>query len=156
MPALCGADEAFFVAQEMEKRAIRLYERALMVFEDASVRREIGEILTDEREHLCRFQSMSEKTCPSADERALLSARAGDMLFSGGLVEAQRRGALSSPKNLLIYAAGEEQNAVDKYSAFAAQMTDKGRAEAAAAFSAIAREEKTHLSELNARIAAMN
>ena len=50
--------QALSVAIEMEKRAIRTYERALMIVKDAEVAAGIQEILADEKEHLRRFYSL--------------------------------------------------------------------------------------------------
>ena len=50
--------EALFIACEMEKRAIRLYERALAVFADGPCQEAIRAILEDERRHLARFKEM--------------------------------------------------------------------------------------------------
>ena len=47
--------QALCVAVEMERRAIRVYERALMLAADEQVTAGIREILSDEREHLRRF-----------------------------------------------------------------------------------------------------
>ena len=47
--------QALSVAIEMEKRAIRTYERALMIVKDAEVAAGIQKILADEKEHLRRF-----------------------------------------------------------------------------------------------------
>ena len=47
-----NAGEALYIACEMEKRAIRLYERALVVFADGPCQEAIRAILHDERKHL--------------------------------------------------------------------------------------------------------
>ena len=49
------------VAVEMERRAIRVYERALMLAKDPAVVEGIKEILGDEREHLRKFGEMKAK-----------------------------------------------------------------------------------------------
>ena len=48
--------EAAYIACEMEKRAIRLYERALALFADSPCQEAIRAILGDERNHLRQFQ----------------------------------------------------------------------------------------------------
>ena len=57
-----GAGEALFIACEMEKRAIRLYERALALFADSPCQEAIRAILGDERNHLRQFSQNSRFT----------------------------------------------------------------------------------------------
>ncbi len=135
--------EAAYIACEMEKRAIRLYERALALFADSPCQEAIRAILGDERNHLRQFSQMG----ASADgfERArLLSAQAMRVLFSGGLVEAQRKGAFDSVRALYAYAAQEEEDAVQAYTRFAESLSGG----ASAAFASIALEETQHLNKL--------
>ena len=139
------AGEALFIACEMEKRAIRLYERALALFADGPCQAAIRAILGDERNHLRQFSQMGAET-PDFERAQLLSAKAAGVLFSGGLTEAQRKGAFESVRSLYAYAAREEEEAIRQYTAFASSLTGS----AAGAFSAIALEEKQHLSKLNA------
>ncbi len=49
--------EALRIAVEMEKRAIRIYERALMIVQDEEVAAGIRSMLRDERGHLRRFRT---------------------------------------------------------------------------------------------------
>ncbi len=149
MNSVKDAGEAIFVACEMEKRAIRLYERALSVFEDGPCPEAIRAILSDERNHLCQFTQMGAET-PGFERAQLLSAQAGRVLFAGGLVEAQRRGAFDSAAALYAFAAEEEKEAVLAYTRFAESLSGS----ASAAFSAIAREEKRHLDKLTGLLAA--
>ncbi len=143
-----SAGEALFIACEMEKHAIRLYERALDVFADAPCREAVRAILCDEKKHLARFSGMGAET--QGFERAqLLSAQASRMLFSGGLMEAQRKGAFSSVGSLYQYAALQEKEAQARYSAFASSL----QGSAAAAFAAIAMEEKQHQEKLSELLA---
>ena len=88
---------------------------------------------------------------PDFERAQLLSAEASGVLFSGGLMEAQRKGAFESARSLYAYAAAEEEEAVRQYTAFASSI--KGGA--ASAFSAIALEEKRHLCKLNALLAQL-
>ena len=135
-----NAGEALYIACEMEKRAIRLYERALLVFPDGESQEAVYAILQDERGHLERFSQMGART-PDFHQAQLLSAQAAQTLFPGGLVEAQRKGAFASARSLYAFAAGEEERAVSRYGEFAALLSG----EAAEAFSAILAEEKQHL-----------
>ena len=140
-----GAGEALYIACQMEKRAIRLYERALALFADGACQDAVRTILAEERNHLSQFSRMGADT-PDFERAQLLSARAAEVLFSGGLVEAQRKGAFDSVRGLYAYAAKEEEDAVRQYTAFASSL----KGSAATAFSAIALEEKQHLNKLNA------
>lgn len=142
------AGEALFIACQMEKRAIRLYERALAVFADGACQDAVRAILAEERNHLNQFSQMGAET-PDFERAQLLSAKAAGVLFSGGLTEAQRKGAFESVRSLYAYAAREEEEAIRQYTAFASSLTGN----AASAFSAIALEEKRHLCKLNALLA---
>ncbi len=137
-----SAGEAIFLACEMEKQAIRLYERALILFQDTPSSQAICQILAEERIHLAHFERLG-KECCSLEQAELLSAQAAKTLFSGGLMAAQRKGAFASPLSLYCYAAKEEENAIRTYTSFANALSD----EAAQAFLTIANEEKRHLEE---------
>lgn len=142
--------QALCVAAEMERRAIGVYRRALMLAGDAAVRDGIREILRDEEEHLRRFTAMKD-ACPAAqdEERMLLSAIAAEMLYPGGVMELERASGLSTLPGLYAYAAESEQNAVDSYLAFADRCEDPA---VARAFEAIAEEEARHLAELREKL----
>ncbi len=142
------AGEALYIACQMEKRAIRLYERALAVFADGVCQDAVRSILAEEKNHLAQFSRMGAET-PDFERAQLLAAKAAEVLFSGGLVEAQRKGAFESMRSLYAYAAAEEEEAVRQYTAFASSL----QGSAASAFSAIALEEKQHLNKLNALLA---
>ncbi len=148
MNGVRDAGEALFIACEMEKRAIRLYERALSVFPDSPCQAAVGAILSDERNHLRQFSQMG-ATAAGFERAQLLSAQAGQVLFPGGLVEAQRRGAFDSVRALYAFAAEEELRAVQTYTGFAESLSG----DASAAFSAIALEEKQHLNRLRELLA---
>ena len=139
-----------YIACQMEKRAIRLYERALAVFADGACQDAVRSILAEERNHLNQFSRMGAET-PDFERAQLLSAKAAEVLFSGGLVEAQRKGAFQSVHSLYAYAAREEEEAIRQYTAFASSLSGG----AASAFSAIALEEKQHLNKLNALLASL-
>jgi len=137
------AGEALYIACEMEKRAIRLYERALIVFGDGDCRQAIGQILSDERNHLAQFSALGAEA-PGFERAQVLAAQAADVLFSGGLMEAQRKGAFASPEALFAYAAMEEAGAVERYGQFAQQLTGS----AGETFAMISQEEKGHHAKL--------
>ena len=134
-----NAGEALYIASEMEKRAIKLYERALMLFGQGPCKEALSAILQDEKGHLASFQALGAKE-PGFEQAQLLSAQAAEVLFAGGLMEAQRKGALDSPKALYAYAAAEEKTAIARYGDFAAQLDG----DASQAFAAVVLEEKQH------------
>ena len=138
--------QALCVAVEMEKRAIRVYERALMLAKDPEVISGIREILADEREHLRRFSEMKEEhPVPADEEKLLISSMAAEVLFSGGVMEMKREQALTTLIGLYRYAAESEAGAVETYGGFAEKCADQ-RVEDT--FMAIVREESEHLTVL--------
>lgn len=145
--------QALCVAVEMEKRAIRMYERALMLARDPAVIAGIREILADEREHLRRFGEMkAQYPIPAEEEKMLISAMAADVLFSGGVMEMKRENALTTLTELYRYAADSEANAVETYGGFASKCDDP---QVHDAFMAIVHEESEHLSVLMERLEGM-
>ncbi len=145
--------QALCIAVEMERRAIRVYERALMLAQDEEVRQGISDILADEQRHLRRFSEM--RTChqlSEAEERLLISAMAAEVLFTGGVMEMKREQALATLKGLYQYAADSEADAVRTYADFARKCDDPA---VQGAFMDIVREESSHLMELRSRLAAL-
>jgi rubrerythrin len=145
--------QALCIAVEMERRAIRVYERALMLTTDEQVRRGINEILSDERRHLQRFSEM--RAChqlAEAEERLLISSMAAEVLFTGGVMEMKREQALTTLRGLYQYAADSEADAVRTYADFAKKCTDPALHDV---FMDIVREESSHLVELRGKLTAM-
>ena len=90
-------NQALCVAVEMERRAIGIYERALLLAQDEGVRKGIRDILSDEQEHLRRFTAMrADCGLEKTEERMLLKALAAEVLFPGGVMEMEREQGLSS------------------------------------------------------------
>ena len=146
-------NQALCIAQEMERRAIRVYERALMLAEDPAVKAGILEILQDEQRHLARFTEMREGYPVDAEEeRMLIAGMAADVLFSGGVVEMKRSDALTTLPGLYCYAADSEAGAVRTYASFAQACGDSA---VRSAFMDIVHEESSHLADLRARIAGL-
>lgn len=142
--------QALCIAVEMERRAIRVYERALLLAQDDQVRAGIAEILADEKRHLQRFGEM--RAChmvDEAEERLLISSMAAEVLFTGGVMEMKREQALTTLRGLYRYAADSEADAVRTYADFAAKCADPAVHDV---FMDIVREESTHLIELRARL----
>ena len=145
--------QALCIAVEMERRAIRVYERALMLAQDAQVRAGIEEILADERRHLQRFSAMREcHMVNEAEERLLISSMAAEVLFTGGVMEMKREQALKTLKGLYQYAADSEADAVRTYADFAKKCADPAVHDV---FMDIVREESSHLVELRGKLAAI-
>lgn len=141
--------EALCVAIEMERRAISIYERALLLASGEGVRRGVERILQQEREHLGRFLEMREGYPSGAqEEKALLQAMGAEALFPGGVMEMERAQGLTTLEGLYTFAAQSEQHAMETYIAFAEKCRDE---KVAGAFRAIAAEEGTHLAQLRAR-----
>lgn len=138
--------QALCVAVEMEKRAIRVYERALMLATDPAVIAGVKEILADEREHLRRFSEMkAEHPVPADEEKLLISSMAAEVLFTGGVMEMKREQALTTLRGLYEYAADSEAGAVETYGVFAEKCADVRVHDT---FMAIVREESEHLTVL--------
>ncbi len=145
--------QALCVAVEMERRAIRVYERALMLAKDPEVIAGIHEILADEREHFARFSQMkAEHPVPAEEEKMLISSMAAEVLFTGGVMEMKREQALTTLVGLYRYAADSEAGAVETYGNFAARCEDKKVQEA---FMSIVREESEHLTVLLDKLQGM-
>lgn len=139
-------NQALCVAVEMERRAIGIYERALLLAQDEGVIKGIRDILSDEQDHLRRFTAMrADCGLEKMEERMLLKALAAEVLFPGGVMEMEREQGLSSLKGLYAFAAENEKDAVETYLEFSKKCD---RPEAAKAFLSIAREESLHLAEL--------
>ena len=138
--------QALCVAVEMERRAIRVYERALMLATEPAVVAGIKEILADECEHLRRFSEMKEKyPVPAEEEKLLISSMAAEVLFTGGVMEMKREQALTTLMGLYRYAAESEAGAVETYGTFASKCQDKKVHDT---FMSIVREESEHLTVL--------
>ena len=145
--------QALCVAVEMERRAIRVYERALMLATELAVVEGIKEILGDEKEHLQRFSNMKAKyPVPEEEERLLISSMAAEVLFTGGVMEMRREQALTTLEGLYRYAADSEAGAVETYGNFAGKCNDEKVKET---FMAIVREESEHLTVLLDRLEKM-
>ena len=134
--------EALLIACEMERRAVRLYERAALLFADGELHAPLARFAAEEREHLLRFSSMGDASAAREEQSLLLSAQAAQILFPGGLTGAQREGAFDSPVALAAYAVEQEKNAVACYQSFAGQCESVAAREM---FLSIAQEETAHV-----------
>lgn len=143
--------EALLIACEMERRAIRMYERGLAVVKDPDIKMHIDKLHGEEKEHLKRFSRMGSLSLEMSDleQQLLLSSYAAQILFPGGLMQAYREGALDSTVSLLRFARDSEETAVRVYREFAAAMKDAAVQDM---FQAIAQEEQTHLKTLEEQL----
>lgn len=142
--------EALRIAVEMEKRAIRIYERALMIVQDEEVAAGIRSMLRDERGHLRRFQDMKNALTDKPEREAtLLQSVAADMLFPGGVMEMERANSFTNLQALYEFAAKSEAEATEKYRDLASRCVT---AEVRNAFLSIAQEESGHLNALRQRL----
>ena len=141
--------QALYVAVRMEQRAVKLYERAQLVFAQGRMKKALDEILKDERVHLQTFNELLQKEGEvSAEDALLLDAEAGNVLFAGGLTGAVREGAFDSAKSLMQYAADEEEQAAKRYTQYAEKSTGRARE----TFLDIAAQERRHLERLLGQI----
>lgn len=108
------AQEALFMACEMESSAIQLYTRALSLMEqlgrqDEPLYDHLTLMLADEQEHLAQFRALGGRDDLAQERRVALSAAADNILFEGGLMGAARAGLLRDVESMLRFAmaAGE-------------------------------------------------
>lgn len=153
-----STQEALFIACEMERGAIQLYERALMLLSSQNrdkepIRSQIAYMLADEKQHLTQFRELYAGLDNEMERRLTLAAVASDVLFPGGLMGAVREGLLRDERSTLLFAANAEQTAAATYRRFADQSDD---ARAAEMLRGIALEEDKHLNTLREHQAALD
>lgn len=144
------AQEALFMACEMESSAIQLYTRALSLMEqlgrqDEPLYDHLTLMLADEQEHLAQFRALGGRDDLAQERRVALSAAADNILFEGGLMGAARAGLLRDVESMLRFAMLAEETSASKYREFASLATSPGARET---LERIASEEDRHLSEL--------
>ena len=143
--------QALAMAVEMEKRAIRVYERALTLTDDPAVVGGIREILQEEQQHLCRFNAMK-MACPALpvkEDRLLIQAISAELLFPGGVMEMERAKGLDTLEGLYRFAAESEYDAMIKFADYADKCESQDVREA---FLSIAREEAVHYARLKEKV----
>lgn len=149
-----SAQEALFLACEMERGAARLYERALMLLRDLGRADDpllgcIARMHVDEQRHLAKFESLYTGLDEPVERRLMLSAVADGVLFEGGLMGAVREGLLEDAESMLRLALDAEEKAEQTYRAFAGECRDP---EASAVLLGIAGEEARHWDELERQL----
>lgn len=146
--------EALYLACEMERRAIRVYERGVMISHDPAIKALLQKLYDDEKAHLMKFSKMGNCSVEITDreQQLLLKSYAAQVLFPGGLMQAKREGALSSLQSLLAFSRDSEETAVRTYKEFASSCL---QAEAREMFLGIAHEEEGHLAALEEQLKAL-
>lgn len=143
--------QALAMAVEMEKRAIRVYERALTLTDDPAVVGGIREILQEEQQHLCRFNAMKMacRALPAREDKLLIQAISAELLFPGGVMEMERAKGLDTLEGLYRFAAESEYDAMIKFADYADKCESQDVREA---FLSIAREEAVHYARLKEKV----
>lgn len=143
--------EALYLACEMERRAIRVYERGVMISHDPAIKALLQKLYEDEKMHLSKFSKMGNCAIEITDleQQLLIKSYAAQVLFPGGLMQAQREGAFSSLHSLLAFSRDSEETAVRTYKEFASSCH---QAEAREMFLSIAQEEQGHLISLEEQL----
>ena len=144
------AQEALFMACEMESSAIQLYTRALSLMEqlgrqDEPLYGHLALMRADEQEHLAQFRALGGKDGLTDERRVALSAAASNILFEGGLMGAERAGLLRDVDSMLRFAMLAEETSARKYREFASMAPSLDAREA---LERIAAEEDRHLTDL--------
>lgn len=144
------AQEALFMACEMESSAIQLYTRALSLMEQLGRQHEplyghLTLMRADEQEHLAQFRALGGKDGLTDERRVALSAAASNILFEGGLMGAARAGLLRDVDSMLRFAMLAEETSARKYREFASMVSSLDAREA---LERIAAEEDRHLTDL--------
>lgn len=152
-----STQEALFIACEMEKGAIQLYERALMLLANQNrgqepIRAQIAYTLADEKQHLSQFRELYTGLETEMERQLTLAAVSADVLFPGGLMGAVRQGLLEDERSMLAFAAAAEEKAAATYRRFADQSDDPRAAEM---LRGIALEEDKHLKVLREHQSAL-
>jgi hypothetical protein len=105
----------------------------------------------DEKVHLLKFSKMGKCSLEITDQeqQLLLKSYAAQVLFPGGLMQAQREGALSSMRALILFSRDSEETAVRTYKEFASSCSKE---DAKDMFLSIAKEEQGHLDALEEQL----
>lgn len=145
-----AAIEGFRVALQMEMRGESLYQRAQQFIQDEKFLEFLREMEREEQEHKAVFEAMLrqyEAPLETQEETLLLSSRAADFFFPGGLMQVAMRGAFERREAFLMEAIEAERNAIS----FFQSLCQKVEGEAYDAIWRIVEEEKRHLDQLLAR-----
>ena len=152
-----SAQEALFVACQMERGAIQLYERSLMLLKNMHREKDplwgqLASMLADEKQHLAQFTELYTGLDTELENQLALAAVASEVLFPGGLMGAVRQGLLTDARGMLAFAAQAEETAAATYRSFAEQSDSEHAAEM---LNGIALEEDKHLRVLQEHQASL-
>lgn len=138
------------VALEMERRGAGLYQRAQRLTKDPELKAILQQLEEDEKSHYTLFKRMVEQYGghPGVEESQLSAAKAGDVFYPGGLMQAAQAGALASGEAMLQEAVHAEQDSIAFYRKLLVHVKDPQRQ---AVISRIIQEEQKHLRILQQR-----
>jgi len=142
--------QGLWIALEMERRGLSLYNRAQRVVSDPSLLRVLYELERDEKKHYQQFSKMAASydfSSMTKDEGELLLAQAATFFFPGGLMQAAMGGALESALSLLNEAITAEQDSI----AFYTRLMEHSGEESRPVLQSIIEDEQEHLMELTER-----
>ena len=146
--------QGLWIALEMEKRGLSLYNRAQRIVSDPSLLRMLYELEQDEKRHYQQFSKMAagfDFNVMTKDEGELLLAQASTFFFPGGLMQAAMGGALSSALSLLNEAITAEKDSI----AFYTRLLEHSEETSKAVLQTIFDEEQGHLDTLTERRKAL-
>ena len=89
--AVKTAGDALYIACEMERGAVQLYERAILLLtelgrEKEPLRAHLACMLADEKQHLAQFRELYTGLDAHREHQLTLAAVASEVLFPGGLL----------------------------------------------------------------------
>jgi len=146
--------QGLWIALEMERRGLNLYNRAQKIVVDPSLLRVLYELEQDEKKHYRDFSKMAEAfdfNMMTKEEGELLLAQASTFFFPGGLMQAAMGGALTSALALLNEAITAEKDSI----AFYTRLLELSDGPAKPILQAIIDEEEEHLETLTERREAL-
>ena len=142
--------QGLWIALEMERRGLSLYNRAQRIVLDPSLLRILYELEQDEKKHYRDFSKMADAydfDAMTKEEGELLLAQASTFFFPGGLMQAAMGGALSSALALLNEAIAAERDSITFYTRLLELSDDAARS----VLQTIIDEERKHLDTLTER-----
>ena len=148
--------EGVKIAIEMERRGEAFYRRAARISRNPETVRMLEQLAGEERVHSAEFEKLGARSgigqeAYDAETNAYLSAIAGDIVFSEGLM-ALRHTGFDSPEGALLEAIQSEKDSILFYTELARMARGD---EARAVFEEIIRQEKGHMRLLQMRLATI-
>ena len=142
--------QGLWIALEMERRGLSLYNRAQRVVSDPTLLRVLYELEQDEKKHYQQFSKMAvpfDFASMTKEEGELLLGQAATFFFPGGLMQAAMGGALESALSLLNEAITAEKDSI----AFYTRLMEHSGEASRPILQTIINEEQGHLEELTER-----